>query len=92
MNKFCFGEKEKEKILLKQRALPGRKFSSGTVDFGLKDNCRHKAPTKAEDKETRGSRAGHRGRQRKRLPPSFLPDPHPTLIPHLCYVYNIALS
>lgn len=66
MNKFCFGEKEKEKTLLKQRALPGRKFSSRTVDFGLKDTCRHKAPTKTEDEETRGTRAGHKGRAKGR--------------------------
>lgn len=39
MNKFCFDKKEKEKILLKQPALPGRKFSNGTVDFGLKDTA-----------------------------------------------------
>ena len=37
MNKFCFDEKEKEKKLLKQRALHGRKFSSEKVDFVHKD-------------------------------------------------------
>lgn len=66
MNEFCSDEKEKEKVLLKQRALPGRKLSSRTGDFGLKENCRHRAPTKAEDKEARGRRAGHQGRFKER--------------------------
>lgn len=65
MNKFCFDEKEKEKILLKQRALPGRKFSSGTVDFVHKDTGdtghQQKQRTKREVR-----RAGDKGRFKER--------------------------
>lgn len=59
MNAFCFDKKGKEKVLLKQRPLSGKKFRSGTGGFGLKDTT--------HANENRGKKARGRSTSQKDL-------------------------